>query len=235
MKKAVILAGGRGIRLYPYTSILPKPLLPIDNYPILEIVLRQLKRDGFKDIVLCVGYLASLIRAYFGDGKKFGVRIRYSEEDSPLGTAGPMSLVEGLDDDFLLMNGDILTDLDYGDFFRSHLEHGCLATVAVCQRRVAVSLGTIKLNKERYITNYVEKPNLNYYASMGIYAFQKEILAHIKHNSFLNIPDLIKILLKKKEAVSGYLYRGLWLDIGRPEDYKTAVEIFIKKRKQFLG
>ena len=233
--KAVILAGGKGVRLYPYTSILPKPLMPIDEYPILEIVIRQLKKSGFNKITICVGHLASLIRAYFGSGDKLGLKIKYSEEESPLGTAGPLSLIEDLDENFLLMNGDILTNLDYKDIFEKHIKSKSIATIAICERKVPISLGIIKFDKNKNVIDYIEKPNLTHYVSMGIYVFKRNILKYISKNKFLNLPDLIKILIEKNEKINSYLFRGKWLDIGRPEDYKEAVEIFKKNQKLFLG
>jgi len=233
--KGVILAGGKGVRLYPYTSILPKPLMPIDNYPILEIVIRQLKKSGFNEITICVGHLSSLIKAYFGSGDKLGVKIKYSEEEMPLGTAGPLSLIKDLDENFLLMNGDILTNLDYKDMFEKHKKSNNIASIAICKRKAPISLGIIKLDRNKTVIDYIEKPNLIHYVSMGIYVFNREILKYIKKNTFLNLPDLIKILINKKEEINSYLFKGKWLDIGREEDYKKAVEIFKKNSKLFLG
>ncbi|MFC1816540.1 NDP-sugar synthase [Thermodesulfobacteriota bacterium] len=233
--KAIILAGGKGVRLRPYTFIFPKPLMPIDNYPILEIVIRQLKKSGFNDINLCVGHLANLIRAYFESVNNLGVKIRYSEEKAPLGTAGPLSLVEDLSDDFLVMNGDLLTDLDYKDLFANHLKSKSIATIAICKRVVPISLGIIKLNQSNNVVDYIEKPNLNHYVSMGIYVFNRDILNYIKHDEFLNLPDLIKNLISKKENINSYIFKGIWLDIGRVEDYSEAIEIFKKNQKQFIG
>ncbi len=233
--KAIILAGGKGVRLYPYTSILPKPLMPIDDLPILEIVLRQLKRSGFENITISVGHLASLIRAYFGAGEKIGLKIKYSEEEQPLGTAGPMFLIEDLDEDFLLMNGDLLTNLDYKDMFERHVQSSSIATVAICKRKVPISLGLIKLDKNKKIIEYIEKPTLTHYVSMGIYIFKKDILKYVVKNKRMDLPDLIKILISRNESINSYLFKGKWLDIGRPEDYKEATAVFKKNHKLFLG
>lgn len=232
--RVIILAGGKGVRLQPYTSVLPKPLMPIDNYPILEIVLKQLKKSGFDEITISVGHLASLIRAYFGIGEKFGLQIKYSEEEIPLGTAGPLSLIKDLDENFLLMNGDLLTNLDYKDMFVNHIKSESIATIAICKRKVPISLGIIELDKNKIVTNYIEKPNLTNYVSMGIYVFKIDILKYINRNKYMNLPDLIKILIEKKEKINSYIFRGKWLDIGRPEDYKEAVDIFKKNHKLFL-
>jgi len=233
--KAVILAGGKGVRLYPYTSILPKPLLPIDNFPILEVVVRQLKKFGFDEMTICVGYLASLIKAFFGNGTNFGVKIKYSEEHTQLGTAGPLSLVKGLDENFLLMNGDLLTNLDYKDMFENHIKSRSIATIAICKRKVPVTLGIIELDRNKKVLDYIEKPNLYHYVSMGIYVFKKDIFKYIKKNKYFNLPDLIKKLIKENEKINSYVFRGKWLDIGRPEDYKEAVETFKKNKKLFLS
>lgn len=233
--KGIILAGGKGVRLHPYTSILPKPLMPIDDYPILEIVLMQLKKSGFDEITISVGHLASLIRAYFGSGDKLGIKIKYSEEDHPLGTAGPMSLIADLDEDFLLMNGDLLTNLNYKDMFERHVHSNSIASIALCKRKVPISLGIIRLDKNKHVIDYAEKPTLTHYVSMGIYVFKRNILKYIEKNKHMNLPDLIKILITRNEHINSYIFKGKWLDIGRPEDYKEAVEIFKKNRKLFLG
>ncbi len=233
--KAVILAGGKGVRLYPYTSILPKPLMPIDDLPILEIVLRQLKRSGFENITISVGHLASLIRAYFGSGEKVGLKINYSEEEQPLGTAGPMFLIEDLDENFLLMNGDLLTNLDYKDMFEHHVHSSSLATIAICKRKVPISLGIIELDNNKNIIDYIEKPTLTHYVSMGVYIFRKNILKYVEKNKYMDLPDLIKILISRNESINSYIFKGKWLDIGRPEDYKDATVVFKKNRKLFLG
>lgn len=232
--RVVILAGGKAVRLQPYTSVLPKPLMPIDNYPILEIVLKQLKKSGFDEITISVGHLASLIRAYFGIGEKFGLQIKYSEEEIPLGTAGPLSLIKDLDENFLLMNGDLLTNLDYKDMFENHIKNKSIATIAICKRKVPISLGIIELDKNKTVIDYIEKPNLTHYVSMGIYVFKRDILKYINKNKYLNLPDLIKILIEKNEKINSYIFKGKWLDVGRPEDYEEAVEIFTKNHKLFL-
>jgi NDP-sugar pyrophosphorylase family protein len=232
--RVVILAGGKGVRLQPYTSVLPKPLMPIDNYPILEIVLKQLKKSGFDEITISVGHLASLIRAYFGIGEKFGLQIKYSEEEILLGTAGPLSLIKDLDENFLLMNGDLLTDLDYKDMFENHIKNKSIATIAICKRKVPISLGIIELDKNKTVIDYIEKPNLTHYVSMGIYVFKRDILKYINKNKYLNLPDLIKILIEKNEKINSYIFKGKWLDVGRPEDYEEAVEIFTRNHKLFL-
>jgi NDP-sugar pyrophosphorylase family protein len=232
--QAIILAGGKGTRLAPYTTVFPKPLMPIGDMPILEIVIRQLKKHGFTKVVLAVGHLAGLIEAYFGDGSKWGVEITYSREDEPLGTAGPLALIDDLDDNFLVMNGDLLTNIDYSDLMRHHLKSGALSTVSVYTKDVPISLGVLELNGEGNITDYIEKPTLKYKVSMGIYIFNKNILTHIESGKYLDFPDLIKTLIQNDENVSGYMFEGYWMDIGRHEDYSKVLEEFESMKDELL-
>ena len=232
--QAIILAGGKGTRLAPYTTVFPKPLMPIGDMPILEIVIRQLKKHGFTKVVLAVGHLAGLIEAYFGDGSKWGVGITYSREDEPLGTAGPLALIDDLDDNFLVMNGDLLTNIDYSDLMRHHLKSGALSTVSVYTKDVPISLGVLELNGEGNITDYIEKPTLKYKVSMGIYIFNKNILTHIESGKYLDFPDLIKTLIQNDENVSGYMFEGYWMDIGRHEDYSKVLEEFENVKDELL-
>ncbi len=170
--RSVILAGGEGQRLRPYTTILPKPLMPVGSQPVLEIVVRQLRRSGFNHLTFAVGYLAGLIQAYFGDGGRFGVTIDYSIEHEPLGTAGPLSLISPPSDDFLVMNGDILTDLDYAQLMKAHKASGAIATLAVFQKPVPISLGVLELDDDDHVIKYTEKPTLHYLVSTAIYCFK---------------------------------------------------------------
>ena len=189
--RAVILAGGKGTRLAPYTTVLPKPLMPIGEMPILEIVIRQLERHGFNDLTLAVGYLAELLMAYCGDGSKFNVKLGYSREEQPLGTAGPIALVPDLNDTFLVMNGDLLTTIDYGAMLKYHHERNALATIACYQRDVKIDLGVIEIGPDNWVANYIEKPTYHYAVSMGIYLFEPAILKYIKPNQRLDLPDLV--------------------------------------------
>jgi NDP-sugar pyrophosphorylase family protein len=233
--QAIILAGGKGVRLQPFTTVLPKPLMPIGSYPILEVIVRQLKQAGFRDLTFCVGYLASLIQAYFQDGRKWGVRIRYSVEEKPLGTAGPLALVEPVEEDFLVMNGDILTDIEFRDVYRFHRAGGGIATICVCKKDVQISLGSLILDARGNLVDYIEKPRLSYFASMGVYCFQKRILDYIPKDRHLDLPGLIKALIREGEPVPCYHFRGKWLDIGRPEDYVNAHEAFRRHYEKRLG
>jgi len=232
--KAVILAGGRGTRLAPYTTILPKPLMPVGDKPILDIVINQLRHYGFTDITLAVGYLSELLMAYFGDGSRFGVSIHYSHEDQPLGTAGPIALVEGLTEPFLVMNGDILTALNFGDLMAYHRRNQAIATIATYPRSVKIDLGVIESDDQARLTRYIEKPTNHYRVSMGIYIFDPRVREHIPYNQRLDLPDLLMGMLAEQQLVQCYMYDGYWLDIGRVDDYQRAVEDFEQHRASFL-
>jgi len=231
---AIILAGGKGTRLAPYTAIFPKPLMPIGDVPILDVVLRQLKSHGFTKVIMAVGYLAELLETYFGNGSKYGMDIQYSRESKPLGTAGPLSLIENLTSPFLVMNGDILTTLNYSALINYHKEKEAIATIAMHKRTVDVDFGVIELNTDSEITNYIEKPNLKYLVSMGIYIFETRVLNYIKPNEKLDFPDLVKKLLGNNEKVIGYPNNDYWLDIGRYDDYQRAIDEFEENKEKFL-
>ena len=233
--KAVILAGGKGTRLTPYTEILPKPLMPIGDMPILEVLLRQMKRSGIDEVVLTVGHLAELIRTFFQDGSRYGLHICYSIEDRPLGTAGPLSLVEGLDNTFLVMNGDVLTTLEFCDLIEYHRSQGAIATIAAYDRKVRIDFGVIQSNQHQEIVGYIEKPTYDFYASMGIYVFEPQVLKYIPPNAYLDFPDLVLKLLASGELIAGHHFAGYWQDLGRPEDYEQAVQDFETLRGQILG
>ncbi len=232
--KAIILAGGKGTRLAPYTTVLPKPLMPIGDMPVLDIVIRQLAYHGFDDITLAVGYLAELVMAYCGDGSKYNVRLTYSREENPLGTAGPIALVEDLDETFLVMNGDLLTTLDYSAMWQHHHKRGAITTLATHQRDVKIDLGVIKSNAEAWVTDYIEKPVFHYTVSMGIYIFEPAILNYIPRNARYDLPELVLYLLQQRHQVNAYAHNGYWLDIGRHEDYASAIQEFDAHRREFL-
>lgn len=231
--KAVILAGGQGTRLAPYTQILPKPLMPIGDRPILEVLLRQMKQAGVTEAILTVGYLAELLRAFFKDGSDLGMKITYSREEKPLGTAGPLSLIPGLDSTFLVANGDVLTTLDLNALLRFHHEHKGIATIAVHQRQVKIDLGVIEWNGNHRISGYREKPILEYTVSMGIYVFEPRVLSYIPYNAYLDFPDLVLKMIEAGEVVNGYKFDGYWMDLGRPEDYAKASEDYLRMRHIF--
>ncbi|MBK7455288.1 MAG: NTP transferase domain-containing protein [Anaerolineales bacterium] len=232
--RAVILAGGKGTRLAPYTTVLPKPLMPVGEMPILEIVMRQLVHHGFDDQTLAVGYLAELLMAYCGDGSKFGATLEYSREGQPLGTAGPIALVPNLNETFLVMNGDLLTTIDYSAMLKNHRERGMLATISCYQRDVKIDLGVIDVDSDNWVVNYIEKPTYHYEVSMGIYIFEPAILNYIPLNQKLDLPDLMLNLLKAGQKVNVFKFDGYWLDIGRPDDYERAIDEFAKHRQEFI-
>ncbi|MBN2503172.1 MAG: NTP transferase domain-containing protein [Anaerolineales bacterium] len=232
--KAVILAGGKGTRLAPYTRVFPKPMLPIGDKTILEILLLQLKRAGVDEVVLTVGHLAGLMRAFFADGSQYGLKIGYGYEPHPLGTAGPLAQVGGLDETFIVTNGDVLTTLDIADLLRYHREHGAVATIASHRRQVHIDLGVIETCTDHMVCDYVEKPTIDYLVSMGIYVFEPQVLSYIPKGEYLDFPVLVKKLLADEKAVAAYPFEGYWQDLGRPDDYEQAVEDFDHMRKQFL-
>jgi len=232
--KAVILAGGKGTRLAPYTTILPKPLMPIGEMPILEVLLRQMKRAGVNHVVLTVGHLASLLRSYFGDGAQWELDITYSQEQVPLGTAGPIALVQGLDKTFLVTNGDVLTTLNLKKLIAFHKQKGGIATIAAHRRQVKIDLGVIQWDGDGRVSGYIEKPTTDYTVSMGMYIFEPRVLEYIPAGEYLDFPDLILKLLANGEKVCGYTFDGYWMDLGRPDDYAQANEDFCNMKKQFL-
>jgi NDP-sugar pyrophosphorylase family protein len=232
--KAVVLAGGKGRRLAPYTQIIPKPLMPIGDMPILEVLLRQMKHAGVEEVTLTVGHLANLLRLFFQDGDQLGLKIRYSYEDIPLGTAGPLALLEDLDSTFLVTNGDVLTTLSLSELMAFHRANGGIATIATHKRKVAIDLGVVQCDERHRIVGYVEKPSFDYLVSMGIYVFEARILAYIPRGKYLDLPDLVHQLLTAGEKVISFPFDGYWQDLGRPDDYEHASEDFETMRSQFL-
>jgi NDP-sugar pyrophosphorylase family protein len=233
VSRAVVLAGGLGTRLQPYTTVLPKPLMPIGDRPVLDIVVRQLRRHRFDRITIATGHLAELIEAFFGDGSTHGIPVDYFREDRPLGTVGSLALIDGLDQDFLVMNGDVLTDMDYSALLSGHRESGAAATVAVKRRTVQIDLGVLEFADDgapERITGCVEKPRLDYHASMGVYCFSPSVLRFIEPGRPLDFPDLVQRLLDAGELVRGWHSDAYWLDIGRHDDYERALEEFAKMR-----
>ena len=234
--KAVVLAGGKGTRLAPYTSILPKPLMPIGDMPILEIILQQMKKAGITEVILTVGHLAELLRAFFNDGERFGLKIEYSVEEIPLGTAGPLSLVApSLGETFIVANGDVLTTLDLRDLVSTHRQSGAIATIASHARLVKINLGVLQVDGSNELTGYIEKPTFDYIVSMGIYVFEPEVLGYIPYNNYLDFPELVLNLIGNGERVMSYRFDGYWQDLGRPDDYEQAVQEFNRLRPQILG
>ena len=233
-KKAVILAGGKGRRLHPYTITFPKPLAPVADMPILEIVIRQLRHAGYTRFTLAVGHLAELLMAYFGDGSKWGVEIRYSREEKPLGTVAPLTLIEDLPDHFLVMNGDVLSTLDYAALFSYHREHDAELTIACHRREVNIDRGVIEFDDDQRVTGYREKPTLPYDVSMGVYVFNRSIMDLVPSDEYTDLPTLVHRLLDQGRVVRVFRSDCEWLDIGRPEDYAEATQRFTELRHKFL-
>lgn len=237
MKRAVVLAGGLGTRLRPYTTVLPKPLMPVGDRPILDVIVRQLSAAGFERLTIVTGHLAELIEAFFGDGGRHGIAIDYFREDEPLGTAGALRLLDGLERDFLVMNGDVLTDLPYDEFFEGHRTSGAAASIAAHRRQVQISLGVLELGDGEdgdRLTGYVEKPAYDFEVSMGVYAFAPRVLELIEPNRPLDFPELVLRLLEAGEVVRAWRSDDYWLDIGRHDDYETAMDEFERLRHRFL-
>lgn len=218
---AIILAGGKGTRLKPFTYVLPKPLVPVGEQPILAILIQQLRKSGIRDIVLCVNHMAELIMAYFGNGKKFKVNIRYSMEAKPMGTIGPLKLLNDLPENFLLMNGDLLTDIDFSDLYQVHIQSGALATIGTYERKVDIDFGVMKVEQGR-VTGFVEKPQYNYHVSMGVYAFNRRVLDFVPVGRRFGFDQLMLKLIEQGEKIASYSFSGYWLDIGRPSDFEIA-------------
>jgi NDP-sugar pyrophosphorylase family protein len=238
MKRAVILAGGEGTRLRPYTTVLPKPLMPIGDRPVLDIVMRQLRAHGFEQVTIATGYLAELIEAFFRDGAAYGIPIDYYREHEPLGTVGALALIDGLgQDDVLVMNGDVLTDIDYGALLERHRASDAAATIATKVRHIQVSLGVLRFDDDgdpTRLTGYDEKPAIDFTASMGVYCFAPHALSYIKPGEHLDFPDLVLRLIAAGEVVRAWQSDDYWLDIGRHDDYEQAQEEFEAVRDRLI-
>jgi NDP-mannose synthase len=225
--RAIILAGGKGTRLRPYTTLIPKPLVPIGGkYSILEIVMMQLARAGFTHITLAVNHLSQLIMAYFGDGSRWGLRVDYSVEEAELSTIGPLTLIDDLPEDFLVMNGDILSDIDYRSFFKAHVDKGHHVSVSAFRRHVAIDFGVLQCDDAGRLTGFQEKPKLNFDVSMGIYCINRSVVASLPRGKRYGFDNLMLDRLAKSEPINIVPFGGYWLDIGRPEDYQYADENF---------
>lgn len=233
--RAIILAGGKGTRLKPYTTLIPKPLVPVGNsMPILEVIIRQLASQGYSRITITVNHLAELIRAFFGDGRKWGINIDYSVEDKPLGTIAPLTLIDDLPEDFLVMNGDILCDLDYGAFLRYHRAKRNKVTVSTYSRDSKIDFGVIDRGVGNKITGFREKPVYHFEVSMGIYCINKSVVQALPKGRPYSFDGLMLDGISKGEKYIAKPFRGFWLDIGRPEDYDYCNENF-KKIKRRIG
>jgi NDP-sugar pyrophosphorylase family protein len=237
MTRAVVLAGGLGMRLRPYTAVLPKPLMPIGDRPVLDIVVRQLRHHNFERITVATGYLAELIEAFFRDGEKYDIAIDYHREHTPLGTAGAIASVENLTQPFLVMNGDVITDLDYTALMEQHVASGATATIATITRDVQITLGVLHFDNAEHpdrLTSYDEKPHFDFEASMGVYAFSPKALEFVGRDEHLDFPDLIRRLLDAGEPVCAFRSECYWLDIGRHDDYEQALNEFERMRHRLI-
>jgi len=225
--RAVILAGGKGTRLRPYTTLIPKPLVPLGGrYSVLELVLMQLAKAGFDHVTLAVNHLSQLIMAYFGDGARWGIRLDYSLEDKPLSTIGPLTLIDDLPDDFLVMNGDVLCDLDYRAFFEAHVARGSDVSVSAYRRDVHVDFGVLRYGADHALEGFEEKPSLSFDVSMGVYCLSRRVVAALERGRTYGFDDLMRDSLAHGRRVQVVPFAGYWLDIGRTDDYEYADEHF---------
>lgn len=232
--RAVILAGGKGTRLRPYTASIPKPLLPIGDLPILEVVLRQLARHGFDHITLLLNHMSHLFIAILGDGERFGLKIDFVIEDAPLGTAGSIALIDALPDNFLVMNGDLLTTLDYKALFNAHVGAANFGTIAVSQRTHTVDYGVIESDETGQLIRYNEKPELDYQVSMGVNILSNQCLEYIAHGEYLDMPTLMQSMRDDGKPVATYATGCYWQDIGRIDDYDQATRDFEADPSRFI-
>ena len=233
-KRAIILAGGKGTRLRPYTVVLPKPLMPIGEYPILEVIIRQLVKGGFDHITLAVNHQAEIIKAFFQNGERWGILIDYSLEDQPLGTMGPLKLIDNLPENFLVMNGDILTNLDYAAFYDRHLKSGTIFTIPSMHRHHKVDYGVLDKDEKSFLSGFREKPNVSYEVSMGVYMVNSSCLDYIPAEEFYGFDALMLDLVASGKPVAVNAFDGYWLDIGRPDDYAQAIDEFEVMKARFL-
>ncbi len=226
--QAVILAGGKGRRLRPYTTILPKPMMPIGEKPILGMIIEKLAESGIRKIVMTVGYLAGIIEAYFGNGEKYGVEIEYFVESEPLGTAGCLSLIDDLEEEFIVTNGDILSELDFNELVECHRKSGKNVTICSYRKEVPISLGVLELQNDE-VLDYIEKPTYEFNVSTGIYVLSRSVVENIPKNQYFDFPTLIKKLISLKEPINVFKFEGEWFDIGREEDYKIVLEKYFNE------
>jgi NDP-sugar pyrophosphorylase family protein len=233
--RTVILAGGKGTRLKPLTAVFPKPLVPLGERPIIEILLRRLAQSGFRRATLCTGYLAELLMAVCGDGSKYGLSINYSGEEQPLGTAGPLGNIEGLTDPFFVMNGDLLTTLDFRRMLQFHADQEADMTIGVYRRDVKIDFGVVESRDDGGFTGFREKPTYHFEVSMGVNIIGRRAMQHVKPNVYLDLPDLVLKVHESGGKVSCYREDCFWLDIGRMDDYALAQEHFQENEHMFLG
>lgn len=233
-ERAIVLAGGQGTRLRPYTVVLPKPLMPLGEYPILEVIIRQLAHYGFGHVTLAVNHQAEIIKAFFHDSSRWGVQIDYSLETQPLSTVAPLRLIANLPEHFLLMNGDVLTDLDFRKLYRSHVSENRLFTIAAARRKHTIDYGVLEVDQRSVLVGFKEKPAAEYLVSMGVYIVSRRVLDLVPADRRYGFDDLMRDLLAQRANVHVHPHSGYWLDIGRPDDYMQAIDGFEQRRRQFL-
>jgi len=234
-RRAVILAGGKGTRLRPYTVALPKPLMPIGEFPVLEVIIRQLVRHGFDHVTMAVNHQAEIIKAFFQNGERWGIKIDYSLESTPLSTMGPLRLICDLPENFLVMNGDILTDLNYSAFFEEHTGKGDIFTVSSYVREQIIDYGVLEVDVHGYLSAFIEKPRTKYMVSMGIYMANRRIMNFIPEERSYGFDNLMLDLIAAQQPAAVREFDGYWLDIGRPDDYTKATEEFDQMKQRFLN
>lgn len=230
--KAVILAGGKGRRLQPFTTTIPKPLFPIGEKPIIQIIIEQLKKNGVNEFVVSLGYLGELLEAFLGNGSKFETKISYVKEESPLGTAGAISLLPKMEDDYIFMNGDILSTIDFKNAYENHKNSGAIMTICTYDKKEKSSLGILKLNPNGDVVDYLEKPENIYTISSGIYILNPKIRNFVETEERLDLPELVKKLIKQSEKINTYAIKGDWFDIGTPGDLEKAEQFIINNNKK---
>ncbi len=234
-KQVVILAGGKGTRLAPFNTVLPKPLMPLGEFSILEIVLRQLDREGFDEAVIATGYLSEIIEAFCQSlNSRLNLKVRVEREEEPLGTIGPLRNIPDLEQDFVLMNGDILTTLPFTKILEKRREDRTLATLGIGERKHTIDFGILKVDDEGSVAAYREKPSMTDWVSLGVYALSREILGWIPKQGRFDLPDLVTLLLDGNRKISTFPFEGYWKDIGRPEDYEAAKTDFLEGNHVFL-
>lgn len=234
--KAVIMAGGKGTRLAPYTAIIPKPLVPLGDISILEMILLQLRHHGVRDVVLAVNHLSHLFRAYFGDGERLGLSIDYSLESHPLGTAGPLgAILDGMSQDFFLLNGDLLTSMNFSAMLAEHRQGNADATIAVYERELKSDFGVVDIDEAGLLVGYREKPSYRHFVSMGCYVLSRDaVKPFIAVDTYMDMPDLMQQMMAAQKKIHCSKADCVWLDIGRPEDYAHAQELFGEQPELFL-
>ena len=237
VRQAVIMAGGKGTRLHPYSASFPKPLMPLGDTPVLELLLRRLKAAGVEEVILAVNHLRHLIQAYFGDGSELGLRLIYSAEDKPLGTAGALGNILGiLDETFFLTNGDLLTTMDLGRMARTHVSERADASIGVFERENKIDFGLIEFDDRYRMSAYREKPTSKYYVSMGVYILQREaVRVHVSNVDYLDMPTLLLKIHRANGSVVCFRDDCVWLDIGRPDDFALAQKMYEDNRDSFLA